>query len=311
MSQEPSSGPVTISDEYSGDITIGYAPDDTPAVPAPDPEPTQPPVAGDAGEATPPTPPDDTEYIKLNRKQLAAEIRRLEAEDSEFANQYNIHVGNKAARKYKPIIDDLNAKLEAATKELRRREMLAIPDDEKAKLFETNPAWAKEYAELVHTNPNSILAQQKARAEQEAIQNRLTDTFAAFESRGLDEDSRKAVLADIRSGKYDKDSDGNIINPYEAIVLIQQDLSDRLLESARKGASTPAPTTPVASKPEPEVQAPNLALIAPGPDTTTTGVVRSGGQRDPVRDYQNILKSGKEIDPDEVNRLTARYLTME
>lgn len=306
MNTEPST-PTMISDENLGDIQIGYA-ESTPENQGDGETTSSTPVETPAPVASPETPPEPPKaVITIDKTNLSKELLRLEKEDPEFANQFNINVGNKAARKYKPIIDNLTAERDAAVNELRRREMIALPDAEKAEKFANDPAWATEYARLVHTKPETLVAQRRAEAEKESINNALTDTFSEARSMGLDEEHVAAVINEVRSGKFDRDADGNILNPYISIARIQKALTDRLLESVRS-TNTPVLTTP---KQEPVAPPPNQALIAPGPDTSVTGTVRAGGSRDSVSDYQRVLREGKNMSAEEIDKITAKYLTME
>ena len=306
MNPEPST-PTMISDENLGDIQIGYA-ESTPESQGDGETTPTTPVETSAPVASPETPPEPPKpVITIDKTNLSKELLRLEKEDPEFANQFNINVGNKAARKYKPIIDNLTAERDAAVNELRRREMLALPDNEKAEKFANDPAWATEYARLVHTKPEEVVAQRRMVMEREQINTTLLDTFEEARTAGLDDAHVTAVMEEVKSGKFDRDADGNILNPYISIARIQKALTDRLLESVRS-TNTPVLATP---KQEPVAPTPNQALIAPGPDTSVTGTVRAGGSRDPVSDYQRVLREGKTMSSEEIDKITAKYLTME
>lgn len=309
---------TTMSDPEYGDISIGYAePEVTESsseleTPTPAPAPKAP-VAEVEPPATPPAPEPTKQIVIDKSKGLREEIRRLEREDPEFANQYNIHVGDKAARKYKPLIDSLTAERDAARNELRRREMLAIPDAEKARLFETDPKWAKEYAELVHMKPEDTINNLRVQQERQSVEQRIVDTFRSAIDRGLPQEQINAVAADVQAGKFDRDEDGNILHPLVALANIQQVFTDRLLAHARTAVvNTPAAAQSAPVSEEPVAPPTNPLLTQPGPDTSTAGVMRASGHRDPLVDYQKALdKGGKMPSSDEIDKMTARYLTME
>lgn len=310
---------TTMSDPEYGDISIGYAepevPESSPEPEAPPPAPaTEAPVAAAEPPATPTAPEPPKQIVIDKSKGLREEIRRLEREDPEFANQYNIHVGDKAARKYKPIIDSLTAERDAARNELRRREMLAIPDAEKARLFETDPKWAKEYAELVHTKPEDTINNLRVQQERDSVTQRIVDTFRSAIDRGLPREQVDAVAADVQAGKFDHDEDGNVLHPLVALANIQQVFTDRLLAHARTAVvNTPAAASPAPVSEEPVAPPTNPLLTQPGPDTSTAGVMRASGHRDPLVDYQKALdgKGSKMPSSEEIDKMTARYLTME
>lgn len=106
-------------------------------------------------EVVPGTTPVEEDYIRLPRdpKLLQQEIDRLEREDQGFAQIFGERVGRKAERKYTPEIKKRDAQIEALKFEKRQAEVALMTPDEIDKRFVEDPAFAKEYAELVHRKP--------------------------------------------------------------------------------------------------------------------------------------------------------------
>lgn len=262
------------------EIQIELAPD-AEVVPKPESQPI----------AEPDTLDEDKDYLKLDRKSLAQEITRLEREDPEFANVLNSIVGNKAKRKYQPQIEELNANLESTKRELRRREILAMEDKEIDDKFASDPTFAKEYADIVHRDPDV----ERARIDLRWQVHEFNEIMASALDYGLSEDKAKEFVQSVGTGKYDRDEDGHQIPWTKGLMKLQREINDTILNQK------------LSVKPPPEPQA-NPELTKPGPDTSATGV--RGTRRDTsIEGYQKTLRGGGDMpSSEEVDRITAKYV---
>ena len=125
--------------------------------------PTAPEVKSEEQIQTPPADgaSSEQEFIKLDPKNLTAEIRRLQAESPDFKQVFNTEVGThaqrQAARKYEPEINKLKSELESEHRQRRKLEILAMPEKEIEDKFAADPVFAKEYAETVHWKPETVV----------------------------------------------------------------------------------------------------------------------------------------------------------
>ena len=243
---------------------------------------------------TPESTPSDEEvhFIKLDRRNLQQEIARLEKEDPEFANTFNSYIGNKAKRKYQPQIDELHAQLEANRSELRRREILAMEDKDIDERFANDPAFAKEYAEIVHRDPNI----EASITDKRRMNNALSEVMI-FASDNLPEEKVKEFTKAVAEGKYDRDEDGKQFDSWvPGIMKLQRDINSTILDYRR----------PTSLKVDAD---PNPALTKPGPDTSSASV-RNTRRDTSIEEYQKALRDGKTLPSDEIDRITAKYATM-
>ena len=107
--------------------------------------------AGDEGGA------EELAPITLDPKNLVEEIRRLQRENPDFLKIFNNEVGNMADRQnrrnFEPKISQLERELEAERRQRRKLEILGMTEKDIEDKFSKDPVFAKEYAELVHYNP--------------------------------------------------------------------------------------------------------------------------------------------------------------
>ena len=240
-----------------------------------------------------PAPLDEDNYLKIDRKNFAQEITRLQREDPEFANVFNSMVGNKAKRTYQPQLDELNADRVALRQELRRREILAMEDKEIEDKFSSDPAFAKEYAEVVHRSPEATRADIDNRRVLSAINDVVSDAL----DNGLPEEKAAEFLKAVGEGRYDRDADGRAISTMQGILLMQRDINSAVLALHTNGSPAPKEAPPKA----------NPELAKPGPDTSSVGV-RNSRRDTSLEDYRQALKEGKELPSDEIDRLTAKFV---
>ena len=114
----------------------------------------------------------------------------------------------------------------------------------------------------------------------------------------------------IGNGFYDVDEQGEAYEHWsEGITRLQRDVNFVAYALKNQSVTPPAPTTPTKTRTQLPAPAPiNSALLAPGPDTTTSGIVTPRSNDSDITEYQRALKSGKQISSDEVDRITAQWL---
>ena len=220
-----------------------------------------------------PTPAAD-EFIQIRRQDLHKEISRLEREDKDFANAFNTAVGRKAARQYQARLEELEAERESTQKVFRRAELLALPADEVNRRFKSDPAFAKEYSELVHYDPQeaaAIIADIRTRADVDNI------LFLGVEN-GLPEARVEEYREAVKSGKYDSTG-----SRAAALLALQRDVLEEASRGTAPAITAPVEAAPVATPPAPVAQTPpasppNPALTS-GPDMSPAGSPSPRGEK--------------------------------
>ena len=173
--------------------------------------------------------PVDNDLITISRKDLDREIARLQREDKDFANVFNRTIGNKAAQRYKPTIDQLTAQNEALTLALRRQEYSALTPEQVNERFKNDPVFAQDYARVVHapvtpspapvdTSANGLL--------------QLNTIMRLGVNAGLTDVDVKEIQANIGNGTYDTSE-----FLADSLENLQNDVVRRI-----RSQSTPTPT---------------------------------------------------------------------
>lgn len=243
----------------------------------------------EAGESTPT--PDVSHLLSIDSTKLDAEIQRLQRENKEFANAFNRAVGNKAARQYKPRIQELESLLSLNQRELKRLEYSQLPSTEVDSRFRSDPEFAREYADVVHSTP----AQINQMTEQLRVRSLVTETITDAIEDGLPEELANSLLEGIASGKY---NDRGSIN--SQLYAFQRDVQKAITENIR----TPQQPTPKAQA-EPETAPPPPA--SPGPELSrgAAGTTTRGPRT--LEDYERKLATGDLSDDEWARYSQLRY----
>ena len=208
-------------------------PEEVPGTPVEGTPVTEPVVEGEVSQE----PVVDNDLITISRKDLDKEIARLQREDKDFANVFNRTIGNKAAQRYKPTIDQLTAQNEALTLALRRQEYSALSPEQVNERFKTDAQFAQDYARVVHapvTPPpapvdNSISARQQ-----------LNTIMQMGVNAGLTETDVREIQTNIGNGTYDTSDSLD-----ESLENLQNDVVRRIRsQSTPTIAKTPIPPAP-------------------------------------------------------------------
>lgn len=248
-----------MSTPSSTDQVLQPAPEETPS-PAP-----ETPI-----EATP----EGDDFIRISRKELAKEIDRLQSEDDEFARIWSSKMGDAAKKRYQPQIDQREERISALQKELRRRDILGMSQEEIEKQFESDKNFALEYAELVHSEPYKP-------AEEPVDETPIiTQSWVAMRDKALSMGLPRATWDEIErktvEGEYTK-SEG------EHWTSILQTVQFTITEELLKSGKSPDPATTV-----------NPRLAAKGPDSSS-GVPGGGAKSD----FPATLAEFKKLSSDE------------
>lgn len=182
----------------------------------------------------------DTNIITLDRRNLHKELTRLQREDPEFANAFNTQVGNKAKRQYQPLLDEARAREDLLRQEIRRQQLISLPEREIQERFASDPEFAREYAALVHRDT----ARAEAESQQRMDAIRMSSAFEEVVAEALDLGMSKARVEEyvnaVRSGGYDKDSSGQPF-PHWALGInaLRDDIRSEMSKSTKKIEAEP------------------------------------------------------------------------
>lgn len=228
--------------------------------------------SGEAGESAPvsipqqdstPAPVVETDhFLKVDRRNLYAEIQRLANEDKEFANNFNAAVGRKAAREYKPKLAEREARIAALEGTLRKMEISSMDEDQIAERLRTDPEFATRYhAKAADTNAIVQRARYEAMAD---------EAISSAEEQGVPAAVVQRYQRALETGWFDyvRDAHGNplqALDPGQSLLAFQRGLMSEAVKLARVNAILPqvtVPATPVAQAPSPPPASPPPPVAA-------------------------------------------------
>lgn len=215
---------------------------------------------------TPEEPSDEEHYIKIDKRQYGQEIQRLQREDPHFKEVFGAIVGQRAAWKYKPEIDQKARELEELRASIRREQFKQVPQEQLGQELARNPQLAAEYHQINQTQDPVV---------QQAIQ---MDQYV----RGVLSDAMEAGLPDDEAQKlYDKAITTNFTNPQEYLSQFRKEVigtTAKLLGETRQVVQQQIPDTQSAGTTIVGVSTntPNQAVLtgAPVGSGTRNGVTR-------------------------------------
>jgi hypothetical protein len=213
----------------------------------------QPPVAEPQALPESETPDESEYFIKLDKRSLQQDIARLEREDREFANTLNTLIGRKAASKWQPEVQIRENTIKDLRMQIRKAEILALPAEEIEQKFAADPAFAREYAEVVHAQPS-------VPDETPNIVRALNDSFDWARDNGVPEEVVASYIEKVKSAQYEPEGGQHWST---AVNRLNRDLFAELTK-----AKAPVVAAPVAATPPPPAPAPkvNNELAKGGPD---------------------------------------------
>lgn len=236
---------------------------------------------------------DDSKFIRLSKDNLFQDIVRLEREDEAFRQAFGTHLGRRAKQRYESQVNELKLDNERLQREARKLQVMGLPEAEINKRYAEDPAFAREYTELVHNQDSYESSLEGLRATRT-----WESMYAEAEAQGVPAEVIDAVREGRTKGKYDKDDDGREISWQEALPLMQRDLMTGLRAHLTKPSNPPEEKQPEESKPIPKVSD-KLSRVTP--DTST----RSKSSTSYTGLTQDKLKS---MSQEEVNSIPMEVL---
>lgn len=259
------------------------------------------PVSIPQQDSTPAPVVESDHFLKVDRRNLYAEIQRLANEDKEFANNFNAAVGRKAAREYKPQLTAKDARIAELEGTLRKMEISSMDEDQVAERLRTDPDFATRYhAKPVDTN---VIVQ---RARYEAM---VDEAIATAEEQGVPAAVVQRYQRSLETGWFDyaRDAQGNPLQPLapeQSILAFQRGLMSEAVKLARvnailpqvaapAGPVAPAPNPPPASPPPPvaakPAAMPNPALAKASPDLAPASGGAGGRPRVSLEEWHKMF----------------------
>lgn len=223
------------------------------------------------------TPEED--YIRLNRKELSNEIRRLQNEDSEFKQVYSSHVGDAAKRRYEPEIKARDNRIEELQTEIRRRDVQAMSPEEIEAKFESDEQFALEYAKLIHHRPQPQTAPVD---ETPIIMDAWNSMIDWAESKGVSKTKLNEVTQRAAAGEFSSDN----VHWSVSLQRVQAELVDELVK--------PTKSEKVASTINPELTKKGADLTSASrgsPPVNFTFKTVADFKRLPISEQQAILRT--------------------
>ena len=183
-----------------------------------------------------PVVPVDDGFIHISRENLAAELRRLQREDERFREVFNQQVGAKAARDYKPRIGELERQLTERDLIARQQSYLSMSQEQVNQRFQTDPDFARDYAQVVHYRPQPTTA--------DPAQELLTYVLNDGIERGLTEQQYTELTRAIGNGQFDTSEGWR-----EGIDLVKNHIT-KLLATPVQPIVTPLPARQDTASPD-------------------------------------------------------------
>lgn len=189
-------------------------------------------------------PEDESQYlIQIDRRQLDEQLRTLLQNDPEVRNIFNREVGNKAAARYKPEIAKYQQDLNTYRMLLRREQFAKLPQEEVNKRFESDPNFARAYAEVQHFSAEEpaspdVLSPVDQAAAAEAVRTVVSGGL----ERGLTQEDLQDIARGLQTNRYDVDETGAPIPASqwrEAIGNLQRDVENRLRSKTASPVEAP------------------------------------------------------------------------
>jgi hypothetical protein len=174
--------------------------------------------------------------LTIARDKFADEFERLMREDSDFAHQVSMRVGNKARERYHPQITERDQRIAYLEAQLKNNEYKSLPETELSQRLQNDPEFRQEY-DRVQTNSRPP-EQVQLNPLQEFLNVTMTDAF----ENGFTQEDLATFKANIEAEKYYKDELGNPLTEAEwriAARAMKRDIDS--MTNARRVTTQPAP----------------------------------------------------------------------
>lgn len=188
---------------------------------------------------------DEQHFIKIDKRNLSDEvINQILQSSPEFRNHFNRNAGNRARERYFPRIEEQERQIENLRRELRARDLAAMPQEQVQERFKSDPNFAREYTELIHQQPQQAPTTNPA---QEALNFIITGAL----DNGLQPEDLQTFKSNLENGKYEVDEFGTKLTASEwrvALGIMQRDINDMVGARRQPVANTPEPVSQPAAR---------------------------------------------------------------
>lgn len=227
------------------------------------------------GEPAPETPegePAPEKIYTLKRQGLYQELARLEREDPDFAHVLKSYIGRKAKSQYEPQLTSMQQELEQLRLQTRRDRFSNMSDEAIREKFATDPQFARDYAEFIHSDDGRLQQQHSQERERQTAVSAFSTAVDTAIDEGLDPTEAEKLWQSLGAGKYDYDPSGNMLSYAQSLALFQRDLYKAALQAPAPAQSPVQVNGQVAQN----GQAPQ-AVQAP-PDNASPDMSRGGSR---------------------------------
>ncbi len=148
------------------------------------------------------------EFLTLDPANISQSISALITENSEFANIFASRVGQAAATKYQPQIEQLTSDLAAERGQQLVTKYDGMTDEDRGKAFTNAPQLASQYAAAKEAiqNPSAVSSMQELRTS-------ILELSGMALEKGMPQEKLDEFLKKADDGGYDLDEQGN---PYKS-----------------------------------------------------------------------------------------------
>lgn len=292
------------------------------------PEAVQPPVAEQEAEVdasvgqeqqgepveipTNPQPDDSQFYVKLDKRSLYSELRRLD-QDPETSDTFRSFVGRKMKREYEGQLELLRAERDALNAQLEsertQREIATMLAEEGEAAVQERLRTDRDFAQRYHNTGQQTIDLDSVRSQVQ-LSGTVENMFEEALGGGLPLQRIQQYQAAIEQGYFDypRDAQGNAtggaLDPTQSLLWIQRSLQNEVMayraaamqqaqRQAPPQAAPPPPPPPQAAAPVPERKpAANPALRGKGPDVSSGSSGSLGGQMT-VDEYKRLTPPEK------------------
>lgn len=189
---------------------------------------------------------DENQYfVRLDKRNLQQQLLDFVNQDPDARQIYNRSVGNQAAKRYQPRIQELEAERDTYRQLLLREQYSRLTPEEVNTRFKNDPEFARNYAAITHSNIQPPNNQTTLDAVRENLVAGVRNIVGVGQRQGLTEQDLAEIAQAMQSGAYDRDETGTDLPPSmwrEVLENVQEDVTRRIVVNRTKGVeNTPPP----------------------------------------------------------------------
>lgn len=158
---------------------------------------------------------DESDFIKISRKDLHAELGRLEREDVEFRQAIGTIAGRRNKAAFDSQLQEARLENQRLTNEFRRLEIERMPEEELKTRLKDDPGFAKVYGDL-QTNSE----QHQQNLELLRMTRSIESVLSTAEDAGIPSERVEAYRTAVRNGRYNNPE----IDWPDQLSILQRDL---------------------------------------------------------------------------------------